>query len=395
MDHLSSDHAVGARRIDVILVGGGAAGLSLAYHLGRAYPDIAMLIVDEEVKNQNDHTWCFWSREASYLDELAYRSWDQLMVTSETFKATYDLAPYRYQMIRAADFYRFMRAQLTALPNVDIRLAKVDSIADGQEWAEVLINEVPFQAQWIFDSRYQPSDYRALSQRYRYLTQHFLGWEIETTEPCFKPQIPRLFDFRTPQGEAMRFFYVLPFSETHGLVEYTLFSARVLPVEQYQVALKAYIEDVLGVRHYRILDEERDLIPMTDHPFPRRAGRRILNIGTRGGRVKPSSGYAFQRIQEDARAIVRSLEVHSHPFDLPQSPPRYRMFDAMLLQILHRQGHLGKPVFLRLFQRNPIQRIFRFLDEEDGLWENLKVMASVPPLPFARAWLRIVLLRRA
>ncbi|MGC9523791.1 MAG: lycopene cyclase family protein, partial [Anaerolineae bacterium] len=298
-------------------------------------------------------------------------------------------------MIRAADFYRFMRAQLTALPNVDVRLARVESIADGEDWAEVLINEVPFRAKWVFDSRYRPSEYRPLTQRYRYLTQHFLGWEIETVKPIFTPAVPRLFDFRAPQRNVMACFYVLPLTERRGLVEYTLFSDHLLPLETYQEALRGYIETVLKAHSYRILEEEKDLIPMTDHPFPRRAGQRILNIGTRGGRVKPSSGYAFHRIQQDAKAIVRPLEARGHPFDLPEPPRRYRMFDAMLLQILHRQGHLGKAIFLRLFQRNPIQRIFRFLDKEDNLWENLKVMASVPPLPFARAWLHIVLLGRA
>ena len=175
------------------------------------------------------------------------------------------------------------------------------------------------------------------------------------------------------------------------MVEYTLFSPRLLPLETYQAALRQYLSEVLGVAHYRILEEERDLIPMTNRPFPRRAGRRVLNIGTRGGRVKASSGYAFSRIQQDAVAVVRSLQAHGHPFDLPRTPRRYQVFDAMLLNILQRRGDRGAAIFAQLFRRNPIQRIFRFLDEEGGWGENLALMASVPPVPFAQAWVRIKL----
>jgi lycopene beta-cyclase len=257
------------------------------------------------------------------------------------------------------------------------------------------VNEIAYRCDWVFDSRYRADAYRLLTHRYHYLIQHFLGWEIETEKSAFDPRTPTLFDFRTPQQGTMRFFYILPFSERRALVEYTVFSDALLPKATYRHALCSFLERQLGLSEYRILEEEHDLIPMSDHPYPRRAGPRVLNIGTRGGRVKPSSGYAFRRIQEDAAAITRSLATRGHPFDLPKPPARYRTFDAMLLQILHRHGELGEPVFMRLFRRNPIDRVFRFLDEEDNLWQNLKLMATVPPGPFIRAWIRVKLLRRA
>lgn len=383
--------------------------MSLAYQLSRAFPNIAMLIVDEEVKSQNDHTWCYWSTKPSYVDPLAYRTWDQLGVYTPNATLHHDLAPYRYRMVRAIDFYRFVREELACRPGVRFLRGTIRDISESDDCqgsfpavegraegcAEVIVNEIAYRCRWVFDSRYRADTYRPLTRQYHYLTQHFLGWEIEAEKAIFDPQRFTMFDFRTPQHGAMRFFYVLPYTEKRGLVEYTLFSDDLLPLSNYRRALEHYIEHQLGTTHYRVLEEERDLIPMTDHPCPRRAGRQILNIGTRGGRVKPSSGYAFRRIQDDAVAITQSLEQHNHPFAIPESPGRYRLFDTMLLQILHRHGHLGAPIFARLFNRNPVQRIFRFLDEEDNLWENLKLMASVPSWPFVRAWLRTTLLRRA
>jgi lycopene beta-cyclase len=192
----------------------------------------------------------------------------------------------------------------------------------------------------------------------------------------------------------MRFLYVLPYSETRGMVEYTLFSAKVLPLDAYKTALRRYIEEILGATRYRIVGEERGIIPMTEQPERRRAGHRVMNIGTRGGRVKASSGYAFSRIQKDARAIVASLHAHGHPFDVPQSPRRYQAIDAAMLQVLERHGGRGAEVFLDLFRKNPVRRIFRFLDEESSLWEDLQLMATVPRRLFVRAWLQAQWRRR-
>ena len=77
-------------------------------------------------------------------------------------------------------------------------------------------------ARYAFDSRLRPGD---ILQRRRcnYLKQHFLGWEVETANPVFDPQVVTLFDLRTPQREGITFFYTLPFSCTRALVEYTLF----------------------------------------------------------------------------------------------------------------------------------------------------------------------------
>ncbi len=87
------------------------------------------------------------------------------------------------------------------------------------------------------------------------------------------PACATLFDFGTPQKNDLRFFYVLPFSKTQALVEYTIFSSQLLPEEEYEAALREYIHDRLGVISYQIHSEEYASIPMTDYPFPAARGR--------------------------------------------------------------------------------------------------------------------------
>ena len=224
--------------------------------------------------------------------------------------------------------------------------------------------------------------------------QHFLGWEVETAAPRFDPTTVTLFDFRTPQKNEMRFMYLLPFSPTRALVEFTLFSASLLEDAEYSGALEEYLSGVLELGDYRVVGREKGVIPMTDQPFPRRIGAQTLTIGTKGGRVKASTGYAFRRVQTDVQAIVSSLERHGHPFAVPASPPGFATLDTMLLQIMYRRGALSETVFTRLFSRNPIQRLLRFLDEETSLTETVAIMATVPWGPFIRAWVRTKLLGR-
>ncbi len=133
---------------------------------------------------------------------------------------------------------------------------------------------------------------------------------------------------------------------------------------------------------------------MTDRPFPRRLSQHVMAIGTRGGLVKPSSGYAFQRIQNDSAAIVESLISYGHPFQVPTTPARYRLFDTLLLQLMYRQGGKMKDIYTRLFERNSPQEIFRFLDEHAPLGDDIRLLASLPTAPFRKALFRVKFLRR-
>ena len=96
--------------------------------------------------------------------------------------------------------------------------------------------------------------------------------------------------------------YTLPISPNTALVEYTLFSEALLSQAEYRHGLQEYLENILGIVNYEIKEIEQGIIPMTDQIFTRKAGAHILNIGTKGGRVKPSSGYAFWRIHEDSKS---------------------------------------------------------------------------------------------
>ena len=382
---------------DYIIAGSGASGLALAYHMASSeLRGRSILVVDREVKDQNDRTWSFWTDRPTRIDHLVYRRWDRIEVISETFQRTFDLAPYQYQMVRGIDYYNGMREALSTVPGVTFQQGRVTEIKDTKDksGAEVVIDKVPHGARYAFDSTFKPSDYFKGPGRYHYLKQHFKGWEIETPTDCFDPQTVTMFDFRTPQKGTMRFFYILPFSPRQALVEYTLFSHDLLKPHEYDRAISEYLENVRGITKYRTSSVETGIIPMTDRPLPRMLGERVMAIGTKGGLVKPSTGYAFLRMQNDAAAITHSLVNYGDPNHIPVSPRRYRLFDTLMLQVMYRQGSLMKGIFTQLFRKNSIQNIFRFLDETASPAENLRLIASLPSPPFLKALFRVKLLRK-
>jgi lycopene beta-cyclase len=135
---------------------------------------------------------------------------------------------------------------------------------------------------------------------------------------------------------------------------------------------------------YEVLRTESAVLPLRVAPAARRSGR-VLRIGARGGLLKASTGYGYQRIQRDSAAIAASLAQYGHPFGLLRSRRRYRLFDAILLEVLDREPAQLELAFGQLFLANPAERVLRFLDEDTRPLDEVRLAATLAPRPYLRA----------
>ena len=168
-----------------------------------------------------------------------------------------------------------------------------------------------------------------------------------------------------------------------------MFGPSVWPHEVYRSELRNYLSNVLKLDEYQIHEEETGVIPMTDAPFETQPSPHVMNIGTAGGRTKPSTGYTFLRIQQQAMQIASALQ-RTGQLDMAENSPRFKLYDSVLLNVLDKHRRQGAQVFAELYARNPAWRLFKFLDERTSLAEEVQVMASTHLPTFTRAALDVL-----
>lgn len=376
------------KKYDYIIAGAGCAGLSLAMHMiaSGKFQHKRILITDKDNKQKNDRTWSFWETAPGLFDSIVYRKWKKTWFHSNNLSRLLDLAPYEYKMIRGIDFYNYCLTEINKHSNYELRIGNVRSVYTKGDEAVMEIDDETVSADFIFNSIL--FDKVALKKGDYYLLQHFRGWVIDVPEPVFNPDEATLMDFRVNQQHGTTFVYVKPFSPTRALIEYTLFTEQLLEESQYENGLKAYIHTILGLSSYSIAEKENGVIPMTNYRFPAVNGR-VVQLGTAGGQTKASSGYTFRFIQKHSARLVDSLVKKGNPFvAAPQGPRRFRFYDSTLLHILKHKQLPGDMIFTRLFKKNKPQQVLKFLDNESSMADELKIISSLPVLPFLKAALK-------
>jgi lycopene beta-cyclase len=370
---------------DYIIAGTGCAGLSLAMHMIRSgrFSDKKILLIDKQRKDKNDRTWCFWEDRPGFFEEIVYSRWQQAWFHGQHFSRLMELSPYEYKLIRGIDFYNYCFDRISQERNIQIHYGEIQKVHSDTQHAYVILDGKKFQARFVFNSLQlqQP----ALGKKDHYLLQHFKGWIVETAQPVFDPGQATLMDFRIGQQHGTAFVYLMPFTTNRALVEYTLFTKGLLQPEQYDEALRDYLQHFAKVGEYKIEEEEFGVIPMTDYRFPI-ADNRIIHIGTAGGQTKASSGYTFRFIQKHSAAIVEQLLRDDQSFiPPPAAASRFRFYDSVLLHILYNNKLPGKDVFTDLFKKNKPQAVLRFLDNESSFGDELRIISSLPAWPFLKA----------
>ena len=372
------------KHYDYIFTGAGLSALMTVYKMVQSgkFKNTSILLLDENTKKTNDRTWCFWKTNDSVWEQSISKKWDSALFANEDFRRDLDLQPYHYNMVKGLDFYTQVFELLSKQENITFVNQKVLEIEESETIILVQTESESFSCSKLFNSIYNKHKLESQT-KYPVLQQHFIGWFIKSEQPVFNSEQATFMDFSVEQRGNTRFMYVLPTSKTEALLEYTLFSHQHLKKEEYENEILQYIEK-LGISNYEIVEKEQGSIPMTCYPFWKANTKNVLNIGTSGGWTKASTGYTFKNSDKKSSELVAFLQRETD-FTKFHKKTKFWFYDLLLLDILDRKNELGSHIFSSMFKTGNPTLIFKFLDEETTLYEDIQVILKCPKMLFIKA----------
>lgn len=367
-----------------VIIGGGLAGLQLARQLSRDvfFKGKKIAIIDSDF-SMPVKTWCFWEKGKGKWDDLLTKSWNKGKFISSEENIDLQLSPYTYKMIKAKDYHQKLQDEIEESGDIEFITDEIQKIDPVTMKAKGL--KKSYGATHFFDSRIDPSYLE--SKKHTTIFQHFKGWEVETEKPVFTPDSFTMMDYRIKYPDATAFTYILPFTEKKALVEYTFFSPFLTEDKVYDEMLQQYFEKILKTKDFKIKSTETGVIPMTDFPFDKANTEQITKIGTGGGWVKPSTGYSFKNTEKRIGKIIENIKSGKLPGENLINN-KFRKYDAIFLDVLAQNNQKGEEIFTKFYNKNSPQDIFRYLDEETSVSEDLKIMLSLYSFDFVTSFFR-------
>jgi lycopene beta-cyclase len=219
--------------------------------------------------------------------------------------------------------------------------------------------------------------------------QHFEGWEIETSQPCFEPSCMDLMAFET-HSQGLKFLYCLPTSPTRALVESTWISRAGLKVD-YAAHLQQALQMRWAAGAYDIVFREQGALALW--PGEQSEQPQYLQLGRAGGTLRPSTGYAFTASLWHAEQIAHSLKRQLQAGGSLQAwkAPRWSRsrvddwMDRVLFRVLEQDWPSAPDYFVQMFERIPPMPLIRFLSGQASMVDRMAVMQALPMRPFVGA----------
>ncbi len=353
------------KEFDYIIIGGGCAGLSLAYELeiNDKLKDKTLAIIETREEYKRDKTWSFWKVFDHNFDDCVIKNWNNFTINTSENLHELSNKEFPYQSIDSGKFYKKINSKLSTNSNI--------SFFKG-------LNEIKTENSIIFNSIFE----KELDKSE--LWQHFQGIEIETPKNIFDEDIINLMDFNCDQRNDVHFFYTLPFSKNRALIETTWLSGlEDQSLRDYDLQLENYIENNLGIKNYKINFTEKGAIPLFSPSL--KNSNKIINIGSAGGMTRLSTGYTFLNIQEHSRYIVKNIDniYDAKTFSLGK---KYHFLDKVFLKVLKKHPKKMPQIFFNMFKTSS-NTIIKFLSNKSNIFEDINIISKMPKLIFLRALL--------
>lgn len=373
-------------RVDVAIIGGGCAGLSLATRLAEA--DLGgrrVVVLEPRTSYTRDRTWCGWSFGTHRFSSCVDRSWRQWAVRHDGVEHVHSSTRHAYEHIPADRFYETALDAIDGADHVELwKGVRAERLVPLDGATRIESDRGPLLADLVIDTRPELHEPRGPA-----LLQHFVGLGIVTAGDAFDPGRVTLMDFDVDQSDGIHFMYVLPFSRRRALVESTILSPAPLPEKVYTARAIEYVQRVHDAEIEGIRRVESGAIPMSDGRGVSAGLPHVVRAGAAAGAVRPSTGYAFHGIQRQTDRLTRAIAAGRIPRERPVRSRVDSWLDRVFLGVISRFPERAPELFARMASSLDAETFARFMMERQGWPDRRRVVLSMPKLPFTREALRL------
>ena len=118
------------KEFDYIIIGGGCAGLSLAYELEvyEKLKDKTLAIIEPREDYKRDKTWSFWKVFSHNFDDCVKKSWNNFTINTPNNTKYVDCEPTPYQTIDSGMFYEKILSKLKLNKNIQF-FKSIDAVS--------------------------------------------------------------------------------------------------------------------------------------------------------------------------------------------------------------------------------------------------------------------------
>jgi lycopene beta-cyclase len=366
------------------------AGLSLAVELAQPeFAHLRVLVLEKRSAYMRDRTWSYWATRPHRYTGLERKRWNQWRVSFNGQHALQS-ANTAYCTLDADAFYAFAQDQIAASSHVHLRMGvAVNDVQDGAVQNVLLADGSLLRSAWVMDARPLGSP---LADS---LCQHFVGWEIETSEDCFDDKMVELMDFQAAR-QGLHFLYVLPYSPRRALIESTWMSPYTHNPD-YAAELQSYLQKRYGLTAYQRVYQEQGCLDLQARPrvYGQTDGFcKRVSLGRAAGTLRSSTGFAFLETITDAKRIAQCFA--GKPLADVRVPPYRRdwldkWMDRIFCDGLMADWPRAPEFFLAMFKGVASGTLVAFLTGRPTLMQRLVVSLQLPKRHFLRAARRVLL----
>ena len=356
------------------IIGGGCAGLSLARFSSVLNKYNFNLFTGLKKENNKDHFWGFWRN--SFLED-AYENADFTwfkwsIITNESYQLMTS-KKYPYCAIKRKKWLAYCLKQAGAG-----KIKVFEENVSEKNNQLLMTNKKIICGNYTFDSRPPkiPSNI---------LLQHFEGCVVKSEKEVFDSDRVTLMDFRCDQSRGVHFLYLLPLSKKVALVESTLFSKKIENPEYYFDSIKSYLKTFYDLTEYSMTNFEKGIIPM--HYLSTKSYDRH-NIGSRGGAIRPSSGYAFVFIQKQIVQIKKNL-MFNEPINTTVHKKFDLFMDKVFLNVINSNPKKVPDIFSNLAKAINGDEMAEFMTGDSKIITWVKIIKSMPKVIFIKSFFKV------